>query len=69
MTLQLDFFRRVSKPREIRMSFVDAGWNVRGEPVAWFECNRCGLRSGMVRCAPEDRADGPPCVKCNKERR
>jgi len=67
--LQLDMFKRVRKPRVVRMSFLDAGWNARGEAVAWFECPQCEHRSGMIRCEPEDRHDGPPCPKCNKDRK
>lgn len=67
--LQLDMFKRVRAPHRQMMAFRDRGWNVRGEEVCWFECPKCGAKSGMRRWNHADAADGPKCPKCNRERR
>lgn len=68
--LQLDFFKRAAAKRPAIMTFVDRGWNGRGEQIAQFQCPRCGTRSGWIRVSSgEDELRGVPCPKCNRERR
>lgn len=60
---QLDFFKKVRKPRVQMMSYRDLGWDARGR-AAEFECEKCGRREWRNVGSDADAFAGVPCGRC-----